>query len=478
MPGTIRTLVEGFSSGRLTAREIVEAALRKIRETEPRIHAFVTVLQKEALAQADALDARRREGKPAGRLAGAVLALKDNLMLEGVRMTCGSRILENFIAPYDATVVERLRAEDAIFIGKTNLDEFAMGSSNEYSAFGPTRNPLDPERTPGGSSGGAAAAVAAGMAAGSIASDTGGSIRLPAAFTGTVGFKPTYGRVSRYGLVAFASSLDQVGPIGRTVEDCARLMDVLQGPDDRDSTSSRRPPEQFAEGLRNRPSGLRVGVPKEYFGEGVDPEVEAVVRKAIDRLGASVVDVQLPMTRYAIATYYVISPAEASSNLARYGGVHFGRRAEGARDLESLYCGSREGFGPEVRRRILLGTFTLSRGYYEEYYLRALKVRRLIKEDFDRAFERCDVIAGPTAPFPPFRLGERTGDPLQMYLCDVYTVSASLAGLPAVSVPAGRTPAGLPVGLQIQAPAFEDLLALRVASLAEEPAPDTGAPGA
>jgi aspartyl-tRNA(Asn)/glutamyl-tRNA(Gln) amidotransferase subunit A len=467
--GTVRELVEAFASKRASAGEIVESHLRRIEEVDPRVRAFVTVLADSARAQARALDEKRARGGRLGKLAGAVVALKDNLCAEGTRTTCSSRILENFVAPYDATVVARLKAEDAILIGKTNLDEFAMGSSTENSGLFATRNPWDLERVPGGSSGGSAAAVASAMASAALGSDTGGSIRQPAFMTGTVGFKPTYGRVSRYGLIAFASSLDQIGPFGRTVEDAARIMDAIQGRDENDSTSAPRAPDDFLGGLEGDVRGLRVGLPKEYFGEGLDPEVGAIVREAIAKLGCRTVDIELPMTRYGIATYYILAPAEASSNLARYDGVHFGYRSKEARDIQAVYSLSRkEGFGAEVKRRILLGTFTLSSGYYDAYYNRALKVRRLIKEDFDRAFERCDVIAGPTSPVTAFPLGARAADPLAMYLCDVYTVNTNLAGLPGVSVPVGLTRSGrLPVGLQIQAPAWGDALALRAARAVE-----------
>lgn len=469
MLGTVRELVEAFRSKRVSAVEIVESYLKRIEAVDPKVRAFVTVLAGSAREQARSLDKKRERGERLGRLAGAVVAVKDNICAEGTKTTCSSKILENFVSPYDATVVAKLKAEDAILIGKTNLDEFAMGSSTENSGFFATRNPWDLARVPGGSSGGSAAAVAASMAAAALGSDTGGSIRQPAFMTGTVGFKPTYGRVSRYGLVAFASSLDQIGPFGRTVEDVARIMDAIQGRDEKDATSAARAPDDFLGGLEGGVRGLRIGLPKEYFGEGLDPEVGELAREAVDKLGCETVEIELPMTRYGIATYYILAPAEASSNLARYDGVHYGYRSKGARDIQGVYDLSRkEGFGAEVKRRILLGTFTLSSGYYDAYYNRALKVRRLIKEDFDRAFERCDVIAGPTSPVTAFPLGARGGDPLAMYLCDVYTVNTNLAGLPGVSVPVGLTASGgLPVGLQIQAPAWKDTLALRVAQAVE-----------
>ncbi len=445
----IRDLVR---SRRASAVEVVQEHLRRIDAWEPRLHAFLTVMREEALEQARRVDAKSEKGP----LAGVPVALKDNLCTRGVRTTCASRILEKYVPPYDAHVVERLRAADAVVIGKTNLDEFAMGSSTENSAFGPTRNPYDPERVPGGSSGGSAAAVASGEAALALGSDTGGSIRQPAALTGTVGFKPTYGRVSRYGLVAFASSLDQIGPFGRTVADAAQLFEVIQGPDSRDSTSANVPWERRARDL----GGLRLGVPDEYFGDGLDSEVRAAVESALataERAGAKRVRVSLPTTRYGIAAYYIVAPSEASSNLARYDGVHYGFRSARSEDVLSLYSRSRqEGFGREVRRRILLGTFALSSGYYDAYYNRALKVRRLIHADFERAFSEADVIVGPTSPTPAFRIGDKTEDPLAMYLCDVYTVAANLAGLPGISIPCGRTNSGLPVGLQIQGRPFDD----------------------
>jgi aspartyl-tRNA(Asn)/glutamyl-tRNA(Gln) amidotransferase subunit A len=462
--GTVAELVRAFAGGKASAREIVDSGLARIRETDPKLRAFITVMEEQARAQAEDLDRRRGEGKKVGRLAGAVVALKDNLCTDGVKTTCASKSLENFVPPYDATVVKRLREEDAILIGKTNLDEFAMGSSCENSSLFPTRNPYDPDRIPGGSSGGSALAVASGMASAALGSDTGGSVRQPAFMTGTVGFKPTYGRVSRYGLIAFASSLDQVGVFGSTVEDAARIMEVIQGRDEADSTSADRPPDDFG-GFDSKLAGLRVGLPRQYFEGQVEEEVLALVREAVRRLGVKTVEIDLKMTEYGVATYYIIAPSEVSSNLARYDGIQFGRRASGGEDPVSR--SRSEGFGAEVKRRVLLGTFTLSSGYYDAYYTRALKARRLIKQDYDEAFKRCDVIMGPTSPVTAFRIGERIEDPLKMYLCDVYTVGTNLAGLPGVSVPVGLTPAGLPVGLQVQAPAFADLLCLQAARAVE-----------
>ncbi len=461
------SLRQDIVSRKTRAVEVAERHLRRIEEVDPRVRAFLTVMRGTALAQARRVDEKVDRGEPLGALAGVPVALKDNLCTTDAPTTCASKILHNYLPPYDATVVRRLREEDAVFVGKTNLDEFAMGSSTENSAFAPTRNPWDLDRVPGGSSGGSAAAVAAGMAPLALGSDTGGSIRQPAAFTGVAGFKPTYGRVSRYGLVAYASSLDQIGPLARTVRDAALLAQVVSGRDPLDATSVDRPVPDFLGSLERDASSLRLGVPKEYFGAGLDPEVGAAVEAAVAKLaarGARRVEVSLPMTEYAVAAYYIVAPCEASSNLARYDGVHYGHRTKDAEDLISMVSKSRrEGFGPEVTRRIILGTFALSSGYYEAYYNRALKVRRKIKEDFDRAFAACDVIVGPTSPTPAFRVGEKSDDPLAMYLCDVYTVSANLAGLPGISIPCGMTKSGLPIGLQIQGRAFDDLAVLQAA---------------
>jgi aspartyl-tRNA(Asn)/glutamyl-tRNA(Gln) amidotransferase subunit A len=424
-----------------------------------------------ALAQARSIDERLARGEKVGALAGVPVAVKDNLCTTDAPTTCASKILANYLPPYDATVVRKLREADAVIVGKTNLDEFAMGSSTENSAFFTTRNPWNLECVPGGSSGGSAAAVAAGFAVLALGSDTGGSIRQPAALTGIVGFKPTYGRVSRYGLVAYGSSLDQVGPFGRTVREAALLAQVISGYDERDSTSVALPVPDFVGSLERDPKGLRLGVPKEYFGAGLDPEVRESVENAIGALtaqGAVRVEVSLPLTEFGIAAYYIVAPCEASSNLARYDGVHYGHRAKDYSDVVSLISKSRqEGFGAEVTRRIILGTFALSSGYYDAYYNRALKVRRRIKEDFDRAFDQCDVIVGPTSPTPAFPVGAKASDPLAMYLCDVYTVSTNLAGLPGVSVPCGMTRSGLPIGLQVQGRVFDDLGVLQAARAVE-----------
>jgi aspartyl-tRNA(Asn)/glutamyl-tRNA(Gln) amidotransferase subunit A len=457
--------------GEITAESLASQFLDVIRRREPRVKAFLSVDEDGAMAQARSVDARRRRGEPLGTLAGVPVAVKDVLCTKGQRTTCGSKMLANFVPPYDAGVVERLRRADAVLVGKTNMDEFAMGSSTENSAFQVTRNPRDPERIPGGSSGGSAAAVAAGEAPLALGTDTGGSIRQPAGLCGIAGLKPSYGRVSRYGLVAFASSLDQVGPLTHTVADAAMLLEVIAGHDYRDSTSVDRPVPAYSRSVEEPVAPLTVGVPEEYFGDALDPEVGTAVRSAIDvyrGLGAKIEAVSLPHSPYALATYYLVATAEASSNLARYDGVHFGHRSAGYKGLVDLYARSRgEGFGAEVKRRIMLGTYALSSGYKDAYYVKALKVRRLIRDDFDRAFARCDVILGPTAPTAAFKIGERSDDPLQMYLSDIYTVPCNLAGLPGVSIPCGFTKAGLPVGLQIIGPPFEEEKLLRIARLYE-----------
>jgi aspartyl-tRNA(Asn)/glutamyl-tRNA(Gln) amidotransferase subunit A len=461
------TLRQDIVTRKTRAVDATERALGRIESVDPRVKAFLCVMKDAALAQAKRIDEKVARGEKPGSLAGVPVAVKDNLCTTDARTTCGSRILENFLPPYDATVVRKLREADAVIIGKTNLDEFAMGSSTENSAFFTTRNPWNLECVPGGSSGGSAAAVAAGMAPLALGSDTGGSIRQPAALTGIVGFKPTYGRVSRYGLVAYGSSLDQVGPFARTVREAAHLAQVISGHDPLDSTSVAEPAPELVERLERDARGLRLGVPREYFGAGLDPEVRASVEAAISALvskGAVRVEVSLPLTEFGIAAYYIVAPCEASSNLARYDGVHYGHRAKGYDDVVSLFSKSRkEGFGPEVTRRIILGTFALSSGYYDAYYNRALRVRRKIQEDFNRAFEKCDVIVGPTSPTAAFPVGAKAEDPLAMYLCDVYTVSTNLAGLPGVSVPCGLTKSGLPIGIQVQGRAFDDAGVLQAA---------------
>jgi aspartyl-tRNA(Asn)/glutamyl-tRNA(Gln) amidotransferase subunit A len=453
-------LRERFAAGELSARRIVDAHLDRLAAVEEQVGAFVLVDGDGARAAASALDADRRAGRPAGPLAAVPIAVKDVLATRGVATRCGSRILEGFVPPYDATAVARLREAGAVILGKTNMDEFAMGSSTENSAYQVTRNPWDLRRVPGGSSGGSAAAVAADEAPVALGTDTGGSIRQPAALCGVVGLKPTYGRVSRYGLVAFASSLDQAGPMGRTVADVAAVLQAMAGHDPLDATSAAVEVPDYARALERGARGLRLGVPREYFPDGLDAEVASAVRAALDLakdLGASVMDVSLPHTEYAIPTYYILATAEASSNLARYDGVRYGHRAREVRDLQDLYLRTRsEGFGAEVKRRIMLGTYVLSSGYYDAYYLKGQKVRTLIRRDFDAAFEKVDLLITPTTPTAAFTLGEKVDDPLAMYLSDIFTVTVNLAGLPGLSLPCGLTRAGLPIGLQILGRRFDE----------------------
>ena len=463
---TAHELGARYRSGEATPTQAVTEYLARIEALDPRLLAFLTVTREDALRRAAESDARFRAGTPRGPLDGVPIALKDVLCTRGIRSTCGSKILERFVPPYDATVVARLFAAGAILLGKLNMDEFAMGSSTEHSAFFTTRNPWDLARVPGGSSGGAAAAVAAGLAALSLGTDTGGSIRQPAAFSGVLGMKPTYGRVSRYGLIAFASSLDQVGPFARDAEDAALLLGAIAGPDPMDSTAIDVPVPDYRAALGQGIEGLRLGVPAEYFIEGVDPEVEQAVRTAIatlEKLGARTQPVSLPHTEYGLAAYYVIAPAEASSNLARYDGVKYGLRVPGARDLIDMYSKTRAaGFGAEVKRRVMLGTYVLSAGYYDAYYGQAQKVRTLVRRDFDEAFAQVDLIVAPTTPGVAFKMGEKE-DPIQMYLNDIFTIPVNLAGLPGVSIPGGFTQAGLPIGLQLIAPAFDEATLLRAA---------------
>jgi aspartyl-tRNA(Asn)/glutamyl-tRNA(Gln) amidotransferase subunit A len=462
---TITEARERLRRREISARELTRACLDRIAAVEPKLDAFLTVTEKMAIEQADAADRRLAEGE-APPLCGIPLAIKDIFTTRGVRTTCASRMLENFVPPFDATVIERLRTDGAVFLGKTNMDEFAMGSSTENSGFKPTRNPYDIERVPGGSSGGSAAAVAANECIAALGTDTGGSIRLPAAFCGVVGIKPTYGRVSRYGVIAYASSLDQVGPFTKSVRDGAIMMSALAGRDPRDSTSSARPVPDYEAALTGDVKGLRVGVPGEYLIGGMQPEVEHAVRTAIDRyerMGATIVPISLPHTEYAVAAYYLVATAEASANLARYDGIRYGLRVE-ADDNITLYNRTRaRGFGTEVKRRIMLGTFALSAGYYDAYYLKAQKVRTLIRTDFERAFGSCDMIATPTTPVTAFRIGEKTADPLQMYLSDIFTISVNLAGLPALAFPCGYDESGMPIGLQLIGPAFGEEVILRAA---------------
>jgi aspartyl-tRNA(Asn)/glutamyl-tRNA(Gln) amidotransferase subunit A len=455
----------------VSAEAVTGEFLQAIRQSDPQLRAFLRMNEDSALEQARSIDARRRRGEPLGRLAGLPIAIKDILCAAGERTTCGSRILESFVPPYDAHVISELRRADAVFLGRTNLDEFAMGSSTENSAFQVTRNPWDVERVPGGSSGGSAAAVASRQAPLALGTDTGGSIRQPASFCGVVGLKPTYGRVSRFGLVAFASSLDQIGTLTSDSVDCALLLEVIAGHDPRDSTSIDLAVPRYHATVNESLKPLVIGVAKEHFSEGLDPEVDAAVRGALqvyEKLGASIQEISLPTSPFAVAAYYIVATAEASSNLARFGGAHYGRRAESYSNLMEMYCRSREeGFGDEVKRRLMLGTYVLSSGYKEAFYVKALRVRRLIKRDFDKAFDGCDVIMGPTAPTPAFRVGEKAADPLAMYLSDIYTIGGNLAGIPGISVPCGFTRGGLPIGLQILAPAFQEEKLLRVARMHE-----------
>jgi aspartyl-tRNA(Asn)/glutamyl-tRNA(Gln) amidotransferase subunit A len=468
-------LARDVASGKVSAEKVLQEHLERIRSREPELGAYIRVLEPEALAQARAVDAKRGRGEPLGRLAGVPVAVKDNMLVRGVETTAGSRILQGHVAAYDAAVVRRLLDEDAVLLGQTNMDEFAMGSSTENSAFQVTRNPWDPSRVPGGSSGGSAAAVAAGLCSLALGSDTGGSIRQPASFCGVVGLKPTYGRVSRHGLIAFASSLDQIGPLAPSVADAALALSVIAGPDSMDSTCATSPAPDYLKELEAGVKGLRVGLPKEYFVAGLDPEVEAAVRAAVavlGSLGAEVREVSLPHTRYAVSAYYILAPSEASSNLARFDGVRYGRRSARAQTLEELYELSRgEGFGPEVKRRIMLGTYALSAGYYDAYYGKAQRARTLIKGDFSAAFQQVDVIAAPTAPTTAFRLGEKTCDPVAMYLCDAFTIPSSMAGNASLSLPCGLTKGGLPIGLQLIADSFCEGTLLRAAAAYERARP-------
>jgi aspartyl-tRNA(Asn)/glutamyl-tRNA(Gln) amidotransferase subunit A len=466
---TIDSTRAAIAQKHMTAAGLVEAFYSKIKSDDPEIHAYLTLCEDRARRQAERIDEMASAGDPLPPLAGVAVGIKDVMVTKGVRTTAGSKVLENFIPPYDCTAVARLEAAGAIVLGKMNCDEFAMGSSNENSAYGPVRNPRDKSRVPGGSSGGSAAAVAAGMAVATLGSDTGGSIRQPASFCGVVGLMPTYGRVSRYGLIAFASSLDHIGPLTRTVKDAAIILGVIAGRDPMDSTSADVPVPDYESELGKPVSGLKIGVPQEYFGEGLDPEVRSAVEAGIARLraaGCELVHISLPHTNYAIPTYYVIATAEASANLARFDGVRYGYRSQSARTLAEMYRRTRdEGFGPEVKRRIMLGTYALSSGYYDAYYLKAQRVRTLLTRDFEQAFQKVDAIVTPTAPTPAFTLGEKADDPLAMYLADIYTVTADLAGVPGVSVPCGTAQSGLPIGLQVLGRHFDESTVLRVAQV-------------
>ena len=470
---TIHELQNKLRAGEVTAADILASVYQRIDQVEDKVHAYITLMKESAQAQAAAADMAIRNGDIKA-LTGIPVALKDICCTQGFTTTCGSRILHNFVPPYDATVVEKLRAAGAVFTGKANMDEFAMGSSTETSRFGVTRNPWDLTRIPGGSSGGSAAAVAADECIAALGSDTGGSIRQPAALCGIVGMKPTYGRVSRFGLVAFASSLDQIGPFTKDVEDCAILMNVIAGYDPRESTSVNLEVPDYRSFLSRGIEGLRIGIPREYFIEGIDPEILASVRQAIgvlEKAGAKCVDISLPHTEYCLAVYYIVAPAEASSNLARYDGVKYGFRSPEGRDLLDMYKQSRSaGFGDEVKRRIIIGTYVLSSGYYDAYYKKASQVRALIRRDFDEAFQKCDIIATPTSPTAAFRIGEKTDDPMQMYLSDIFTISANMAGIPGISIPCGFTGDGLPIGLQFLAGHFQEGTLIQAAAAYEKTA--------
>lgn len=458
MSFSIKQIQQGLRSGQFSSREVTQEYLSAIQQYNPAINCYISVTDELALQQAKAADALIASGE-ATELTGVPLAHKDIFCTDGTKTSCGSKMLDNFIAPYNATVIEKFNAAGTVMLGKTNMDEFAMGSSTETSYYGPVANPWDCERVPGGSSGGSAAAVAAGLAPAATGTDTGGSIRQPAALCGVTGIKPTYGRVSRYGMIAFGSSLDQGGPFARSAEDCAILLQTMAGFDRRDSTSINQPVADYSAKLGGDIKGLKIGLPKEYFAEGLDAGVAKVIESAIDqyrKLGAEIIDISLPNTQLSIPVYYVVALAECSSNLSRFDGVRFGHRCDNPVDLEDLYKRSRgEGFGEEVKRRIMLGTYALSAGYYDAYYLKAQQVRRLIKQDFEKAFEQVDVIAGPTTPEVAFKLGDKTGDPVSMYLQDIYTISLNLAGLPGMSIPAGFSQ-GLPVGLQLIGNYFDE----------------------
>jgi len=456
--------------GELHLPDLVQESLEKISENDDVTNAFISLYPEKCLEQAAIIEEKIKKGN-AGKLAGLILAIKDIICIENERVTCGSRILHNFISPYNATVIEKLKADDALIIGKTNMDEFAMGSSNENSFFGPVTNPWDSERVAGGSSGGSAAAVAAGYVPAALGSDTGGSIRLPASFCGVIGLKPTYGRVSRYGLVAFASSLDQIGPLADSTKTAAHILQTIAGFDPNDSTSVDMEVPDYVANLENSVEGMKIGVPVEYFGEGLNEEIRAAINTIVNKLkkqNITVENVSLPNTDYAIAAYYIIAPAEASSNLARYDGARYGFRSIKSTDLEEMYKNSRtEGFGDEVKRRIMLGTYVLSSGYYEAYYQKARKVRKLIKDDFDKVFKKYDCLITPSSPVLPFKLGEKVDNPLEMYLADVFTVSINLAGLPGISIPCGLSSENIPIGLQIIGKHFDEKTVLNLAHYIE-----------
>ncbi|MBO3275076.1 Asp-tRNA(Asn)/Glu-tRNA(Gln) amidotransferase subunit GatA [Pseudomonas schmalbachii] len=462
---TLAEVARGLADKQFSAEELTRALLARIQQLDPQLNSFISITEELALNQARAADERRAKGEN-GALLGAPIAHKDLFCTQGIRTSCGSKILDNFVSPYDATVVERLANAGAVSLGKLNMDEFAMGSSNESSYYGPVKNPWDLERVPGGSSGGSAAAVAARLIPAATGTDTGGSIRQPAALTNLTGIKPTYGRVSRWGMIAYASSLDQAGPLARTAEDCALMLGAMAGFDPKDSTSVDQPLDDYLAALQKPLAGLRIGLPKEYFGAGLDSRIADAVLAVVEQLkqlGATVKEISLPNMQHAIPAYYVIAPAEASSNLSRFDGVRYGYRCENPQNLEDLYKRSRaEGFGAEVKRRIMVGTYALSAGYYDAYYLKAQRIRRLIKNDFVAAFNEVDVILGPTTPNPAWKIGEKSGDPVSQYLEDIYTITANLAGIPGLSMPAGFVD-GLPVGVQLLAPYFQEGRLLNVA---------------
>ena len=469
---TVHELQEKLEKKELTSEEIVQAYIDRINDKEKDVKAFVTTLCDEALKEAKEIDEKRKNGEELSSLAGIPIGIKDNMCTKGVKTTCSSRMLENFVAPYNATVVEKLNEENLIDLGKLNMDEFAMGASTEYSYFKKTCNPWNLKTVPGGSSGGSAAAVAANLVPWALGSDTGGSIRQPSSFCGVVGLKPTYGLVSRYGLVAFASSLDQIGPITKDVRDSAILLNIIAGHDERDTTSYNMPKKDYTKALKNDVKGLKIGIPKEYFGEGINEEVKAKLEEAIEtykKLGAEVEEFSLDIAQYALATYYIIACAEASSNLGRFDGIRYGYRTENYTNLKELYKNSRsEGFGPEVKRRIILGTYVLSSGYYDAYYKKAQQVRTLVKKEFDKAFEKYDVLLTPTSPTVAFEMGTRSENPLEMYLADICTVSVNIAGLPGISIPCGVNGDNMPIGMQLIGNKFEEEKILNAAYTFEQ----------
>lgn len=469
---TIREAGNLIREKELSPVELTKSLLEHIGKIDGDLNTYITVLEERALESAEKAEKEISGGGYKGPLHGVPIALKDIFVMKGAPSTCGSKMLENFMSPYNATVAQKLLDAGAVILGKNNMDEFAMGSSTETSYYGPTKNPWDTERVPGGSSGGSAAATAASLCLGSVGTDTGGSIRQPASLCGVVGMKPTYGRVSRFGMIAFASSLDQAGPLTKTVEDSAIILNAIAGHDRRDSTCIDSPVPDYTAGLTGDIKGVKIGIPKEYFVDGMDPDVEESAKKAVEtlsNLGAEIVEISLPHTEYAVLTYYIIAPSEASSNLARYDGVKYGYRAEGAKDLIDMYKKTRaQGFGEEVKRRIMLGTYALSAGYYDAYYLKALRVRTLIKQDFDEAFKKVDVIAAPTSPETAFKIGEKTDDPIKMYLSDVLTIPCNIAGLPGISVPSGLSSQGLPIGIQVLGKPFDEETMLRVAHAYEQ----------